>query len=129
MSGPRASATAWAAGRWAAVLGAVQGAAGVALGAWAAHGAGAGQGLRLGLAALCLLLHAPLPIALAGRAGRWLGIARGGLLTGSWLFAGSLAAAALLGWSPALAPWGGSLLIAAWLLLAAAFLRGEGGQA
>jgi uncharacterized membrane protein YgdD (TMEM256/DUF423 family) len=43
---------------------------------------------------------------------------------GLLLFCGSLIGAALLGWPTRLAPFGGSSLILAWLLLAISRLRG-----
>lgn len=46
------------------------------------------------------------------------------LLLGVFLFCGSLLAAALLGLQPMLAPFGGALLIAGWLLNAYDRLRG-----
>lgn len=52
---------------------------------------------------------------------RWLALA--GLLLGTLLFAGSLAGGALLGWPTRLAPLGGTVLMASWLLLAADALR------
>jgi uncharacterized membrane protein YgdD (TMEM256/DUF423 family) len=45
------------------------------------------------------------------------------LLMGTLLFSGSLAGAYAFGWPTALAPLGGSTMIAAWLLYAADALR------
>jgi uncharacterized membrane protein YgdD (TMEM256/DUF423 family) len=42
---------------------------------------------------------------------------------GALVFSGSLAGKVLWGWPTTLAPFGGSLLIAAWLALAMALLR------
>ena len=115
-------------GRVAAALAALLAAAGVALGAYAAHGAEGRAAEWLRQASLYLLLHAPLLLALLGRHGRLLGWVRVGVLLGLALFCGSLIAAALLGWPTRLAPAGGVLLIGSWLLLGIAVLRGEGGR-
>jgi uncharacterized membrane protein YgdD (TMEM256/DUF423 family) len=115
----------WAAAALAAVLAAL----GVALGAYAAHAAEGRAAEWLRQASLYLLLHAPLLLALLGRHGRLLDWVRAGLLLGLALFCGSLIGAALFGWPTRLAPSGGLLLIASWLLLAVAVLRGEGGRA
>ena len=56
-----------------------------------------------------------------GRTGRWLALAV--VLLGTLLFSGSLAGSALLGWPTRLAPLGGTVLMASWLLLAADALR------
>lgn len=96
----------------------------VALAAYAAHASlGAGQGL-LQTAAALLFGHGVALAALArGAAGpRRLG-ALAALLAGSVLFAGSVALYALLQWPPRLAPFGGMLMIAGWLLLAFDLLR------
>jgi uncharacterized membrane protein YgdD (TMEM256/DUF423 family) len=96
----------------------------VALAAWAAHAAsGVGQGL-LQTAAALLFGHGVALAALArgtlGRGRKW---ALAALLAGSVLFAGSVALHALLQWPPRLAPFGGMLMIAGWLLLAFDLLR------
>lgn len=75
---------------------------------------------RLLLAAVLAFGHGVALAALAPAAVRRL--ARGalfGLLAGVLLFSGSLAASHFLGTSTALAPFGGGLLILAWLLYAA----------
>lgn len=115
-------------GRVAAALAALLAAAGVGLGAYAAHGAEGRAADWLRQASLYLLLHAPLLVALLGRHGRLLGWVRGGVLLGLALFCGSLIGAALFGWPTRLAPSGGMLLIVSWLLLGVALLRGEGGR-
>ena len=91
----------------------------VALAAYAAHAAaGAGQGL-LQTAAALLFGHGVALAALArgapGRRRRW---AVRALLAGSVLVAGSIALDVLAQWPPRLAPFGGMLMIAGWLLLA-----------
>ena len=55
--------------------------------------------------------------------GRLRRLAMAGLLLGTLLFAGSVAGGALLGWPTRLAPFGGSLLMASWLLLAVDAVR------
>jgi uncharacterized membrane protein YgdD (TMEM256/DUF423 family) len=52
-------------------------------------------------------------------------IGLGALLGGVLLFSGSLAAEALYGLRPRLAPFGGMLLIGGWLLLGAMMLKKE----
>lgn len=116
------------------VTAAVAMAAGVALGAFGAHGlrervtpdllavyeTGARYHLVHGLAAL---IAAIAPIAPAGeRARRWAGWL---FLVGIVLFSGSLYLLALTGarWLGAITPFGGVTWIAAWLMLAAAGAR------
>ena len=97
----------------------------VALGAYAAHIAAAQSQQRIGLAALFLFGHGLALLALAPRAhSRMQLVALIGLVLGVLLFSGSLALAALFGTSTLLAPFGGSLLILAWLLYAVATLIG-----
>lgn len=106
------------------VAGAFGCAAAVALGAHAAHAVGADQD-RLQTASLYLFLHGlALLVLSAGSASVLLRAALSAMLLGMLLFCGSLAAAALLDGSTMLAPWGGGLLILAWLLLAVDRLRG-----
>lgn len=96
----------------------------VALAAYAAHAAaGAGQGL-LQIAAALLFGHGVALAALArGALGRWRRWALIALLVGSVLFAGSVALHVLMQLPPRLAPFGGTLMIAGWLLLAFDLLR------
>ena len=108
---------------WLAALGAVYAAAAVALAAYASHAAEAGQG-RLLLAAAIAFGHGVALAALApGASGRLGRVAMALMALGALAFCGSLAAKALWGWPATLAPFGGSLLIAAWLALAMALLR------
>jgi uncharacterized membrane protein YgdD (TMEM256/DUF423 family) len=103
-------------------LAALMGAAGVALWAMAAHRAG---GASMVTAAQFLLLHAGAIIGLTacrkqGLINNWtasLGVA--GLILGTLLFSGDLAMRALAGSGlfAMAAPIGGSLLIAAWLVV------------
>lgn len=104
--------------------GAVLAAAGIALAAYAAHGAiGAGRA-PLQMAALFAFGDGIALAALAPRAVRPLArIALAALLFGVLLFSGSLAAAHFFGMPVTLAPYGGGLMILAWLVYAADGLR------
>ncbi|MBL8593556.1 MAG: DUF423 domain-containing protein [Devosia sp.] len=99
------------------------GALGVAAAARASH---AGDD-NLGIAANFLLLHAPVLIGLSLVAGRVAMAAGIVLLLGLVLFAGDLAARALLGTPlfPLAAPLGGGGLIVGWLLVALAGVVGR----
>ena len=98
----------------------------VGTGAYAMHAALAPQDReRLALAALFLFAHglalatlAPAAMSRVRQIGLYV------VMIGTILFAGSLAFAALLGIAPALAPFGGSLLMIGWLLVALGFLSG-----
>lgn len=100
-----------------AAFGAFLCACAVALAAYASHATVAGQGERLSLAAAFAFAHGlalllPLGNALLARLARWcwlLGVAG---------FCGGLVFAALTAGHAATAPFGGSLLIIGWLLLA-----------
>jgi uncharacterized membrane protein YgdD (TMEM256/DUF423 family) len=110
-----------AAQRLLAVLAALMGAAGVALAAAGEHAAG-GEFART--AALFLILHAAaLLAASAHRATRGLSVAGFALAVGAILFAADLTSRAFTGGRlfPFAAPIGGSLMILAWLALAAVF--------
>lgn len=111
--------------RVAAALAALQCAAAVALGAYAAHAASIEAAGRLERASLYLFLHGIAVIGLSGRRPPTLPVRLVCLLllAGSLLFGGSLTGAALFGLSTALAPWGGMMMIAGWLLAAYAVLR------
>lgn len=109
---------------WLAAAGALCAGIAVALAAYAAHGAEGEVQSRLQTAALfafghgvALALLASVPAARLRRA------ALLSLLAGMLLFSGSLIAGALLGWPTAAAPFGGTLMILGWLLLAADLLR------
>lgn len=98
----------------------------VALAAYAAHGATGLDQSRLQTAALFAFGHGLALVVLAPRStsrGMRIGIAA--LLAGVVLFSGSLAAEALFGLRPRLAPFGGMLLIGGWLLLGAVMLKKE----
>jgi uncharacterized membrane protein YgdD (TMEM256/DUF423 family) len=109
------------------LLAGLMGAAGVVLASAAAHGE---RAIRLDAAGYLLLLHASAVVAGVAVLDRglvsWpLGIAAlSGFVLGSALFAGDLSLRAFVGRRlfPMAAPSGGALLIAGWLLLAAAAL-------
>jgi uncharacterized membrane protein YgdD (TMEM256/DUF423 family) len=89
----------------------------VGLAAYGAHGSVSGDRGVLQLAALFALGHGIALAALAPRSPRQLGVAAmAALLAGTLLFSGALATAQLAGTRAALAPAGGLLLIAGWLL-------------
>jgi len=103
-------------GRGLAAAGAVMAAVSVALAAYASHAGSPEAREALQSAALFLFGHGIALAALARRMLRRLGmLALAALLLGTLLFSGSVAAARLLGWSAAAAPWGGMLMIGAWL--------------
>ncbi len=91
----------------------------VALGAYASHGLDGDAARRAGLAALFAFGHG-LALQLLMREGivRLRLVAGGAMLVGLLLFAGSLCGADFLGWPTPLAPAGGLLLIASWLIIA-----------
>lgn len=91
----------------------------VALGAYASHGLEGEAAGRAGLAALFLFGHGlALQLLMRGAIGRMRLTAGVVMLAGLLLFAGSLCAAVFLGWPTRLAPSGGLLLIASWLMIA-----------
>lgn len=102
-------------------IGALCGAAGVALSALAAHAGGDG----LATAAQFLLFHAPLFVAMAlTRPPIAVLLASWGIFAGLALFAGDLLARHYLGdrLFPMAAPIGGFLMIAGWVALAVTLL-------
>ncbi len=110
-----------------AALGAWLCAIAVALAAYASHAAAGPSQARLQTAALFAFGHGLALLVLAPRASsRAPRIGVAALLAGVLLFSGSLAAEALFGLRPRLAPFGGTLLIAGWLWLGATMpKRGE----
>ncbi|RYI18957.1 MAG: DUF423 domain-containing protein [Acetobacteraceae bacterium] len=97
----------------------------VALSAYAAHGAQAGARAQLLQAAAFAFGHGLALAALSPVVQRRLGlVAMGLLLLGVLLFSGSLVGTVLFGLPGRLAPLGGSLMIAGWLLHATDRLRG-----
>ena len=94
----------------------------VALGAWAMHATlSARDHERLAIAAVFVFAHGLALAALAPQSvSRWRRGSLWILALGTILFSGSLTLAATVGWAPMLAPLGGGLLIAGWLLFALA---------
>jgi uncharacterized membrane protein YgdD (TMEM256/DUF423 family) len=116
--------TSTAAPRLLAAGGALLAGCAVALAAYAGHGAEGLAQSRLQTAAAFAFGHGLALASLAPRAAsRLVRIALAGLLAGTLLFAGGVAAAALGASGGGTAPFGGTLLIAAWLLYAVAALR------
>jgi uncharacterized membrane protein YgdD (TMEM256/DUF423 family) len=105
-------------------LAGLMGAAGVALGAVAAH---LTDSPALSLASSFLLFHAPAVIALCALPyrSRPLQLAAWGLILGATIFCGTLALEALtaIKMRPSPVPLGGSILILSWSLAAVALLR------
>jgi len=102
---------------WLAAGGAFFAACAVALSAYAAHGTQGEDQVRLHTAAFFAFGHGVALAALAPLAVR--GLARSGLallLLGVLLFSGSLVFKVLAQWPTTLAPLGGTLLIAGWVL-------------
>ena len=95
----------------------------VALGAYAAHAADGLAKQRLAIAAAFAFGHGLALLVLRAREGRLATATRIVLLSGVILFCGSLAGAALWGLPTALAPAGGTLLMAGWLLASLDLLR------
>jgi len=104
--------------RWIPGLGALLAGTSVALAAYAAHADAPG----LASAAWLGLVHGAACAALVAD-NRPARIALAMLLAGAALFAGSLAAKHFLGLSSAVAPAGGLLMIAGWVLFALSCLR------
>jgi uncharacterized membrane protein YgdD (TMEM256/DUF423 family) len=111
-------------GKWLAAGGALYAAIAVALAAYAAHVANGPAQSHLPLAAAIAFGHGVALAALAPVAQRRLArIALSGLWWGVLLFSGSLVGNAVAQWPVALAPFGGSLLIGAWLVYSFDLLR------
>ena len=111
--------------RAAAAVAALYCSAAIGLGAYAAHAAAADDSHRLERASLYLLLHGIAVVALLAHRTPALThrLACVTLLLGTALFSGSLCALALLKTSATLAPAGGVMLIAGWLLAAYSLSR------
>lgn len=103
------------------------GAAGVALGAYAAHGLQGGAQELVEKASRFMLLHALalLGVALLQRPGaRWVAAAGGLFIAGILLFCGALLGLGLFSWPVAyVTPFGGTSFILGWLALAISALR------
>ena len=109
---------------WLAFNGALCAAAAVALAASAAHGAEGEAQTRLQLAAVFAFGHGVALAVLAPAVSRKLRrFALSLLYLGVLLFCGSLVLNVLAQWPTTLAPFGGTLLIAGWLIYAADSLR------
>lgn len=109
-----------------AACGAVLLACAVALAAYAAHGVQGDAQSRLQTAAAFAFGHGLALVALAPRAQARLAlVVLAMLLLGTLLFCGGLVAVTLFGIDAGVAPFGGMLMIAAWLAWAAVALRGD----
>lgn len=109
---------------WLAANGALCAAAAVALTAYAAHGYDGIALSRLNTAAFFAFGHGVAIAALAPSAARRTDrIALAMLYVGVLLFSGSLVFNVIAGWSTRLAPLGGLLLIAGWLVWAMGAMR------
>lgn len=109
---------------WLAANGALCAAAAVALSAYAAHAAQGPSQTRLQTAALFAFGHGVALAALAPQSQRLFArFALALLYLGVLLFSGSLVFNVLAQWPTTLAPLGGSLLIAGWLLYAVDAVR------
>lgn len=95
----------------------------VALAAYASHGVEGESARRLGMAAAFAFAHGLALVALATRVSDWALAGKLAMLTGVLLFSGSLAAAVFLQAPTTLAPAGGLLLMAGWVILAIDFLK------
>lgn len=110
--------------RWLGAAGAVLAGLGVALAAYASHGASEAARGNLQTAALFAFGHGIALAALArGVVSRLSLAALAMLLLGTLVFVGALVARSLWGMSSAPAPFGGMVLILGWLLHAACALR------
>ena len=110
--------------QWVAAAGALYAAMAVALSAYAAHAAQGASQSRLQTAAIFAFGHGIAVSALAPTTARRLGrIALLALCVGVPLFSGSLTLSVLLQWPTTLAPLGGMLLVAGWLVFALDLLR------
>jgi uncharacterized membrane protein YgdD (TMEM256/DUF423 family) len=116
-----------------AVFAALNGVLAVAMGAFAAHGAGPQVKQLLTTGAHYQLVHAVVALVCAVWPGRTRLVGAAGWLaaTGGLIFALALCAVALLSLSVmgAVAPVGGVLMISAWLLIAVAALRTQNSPA
>lgn len=95
----------------------------VALGAYASHVAQAQDARRLALAALFAFAHGLALIVIGTRSSRLARASMACFAAGILLFSGSLALAAFFGLPTVLAPFGGSLLMLGWGILAVDFVR------
>lgn len=103
--------------------GALLAAAAIALSAYAAHSADGEVKSHLQTAALFAFGHGIALAALTPQATRLARFSLAAMLLGVLMFSGSSAAAHFLGAPTTLSPYGGSLMILAWLVFAVAALR------
>lgn len=109
---------------WLGANGALCAAAAVALSAYAVHGLDGAAQSRLNTAAIFAFGHGVALAVLAPSASSRLNrIALAVLYVGVLLFSGSLVFNVLAGWPASLAPIGGTLLIAGWMVLAIDAIR------
>lgn len=111
-----------------AVVGALACAFSVALGAYASHVAAGQSRERLALAALFAFGHGLALLATASRLSSLATASKACFVGGIVLFSGSLACAALLSTTTRMAPFGGTLMIVGWLLLAIDCWKHPGGS-
>lgn len=114
------------AARWLAATGALLAAVAIGLSAWASHGLAPGREQHnVLMASLFAFGHGVAWLALAPQASGRTWLAGLGLQAlGVLLFCGSLVGSAVAGLPTRAAPAGGMALMAGWLLLAVAVLRG-----
>jgi uncharacterized membrane protein YgdD (TMEM256/DUF423 family) len=121
---PMPDATRRQPGAWLAANGALCAATAVALSAYAAHAVQGPAQARLQTAAFFAFGHGLALAALAPQAARAPArLALALLYAGMLLFAGSLVLNVLAQWPTVAAPFGGTLMIAGWVLYAIAALR------
>lgn len=110
-----------------AVVGALACAFSVALGAYASHAAAGQSRERLAIAALFAFGHGLALLATDSRRSALATASKACFMGGIVLFSGSLACAALLYTTTRAAPFGGTLMIVGWLLLAIDCWKSPGG--
>jgi uncharacterized membrane protein YgdD (TMEM256/DUF423 family) len=109
--------------RWPSAFGAFACGLSVALGAYASHVAQAQDGRRLAIAAAFAFGHGLALVVIGSRGSRLALAAQLCFGLGIALFSGALSLAVFFGMSTVLAPFGGSLLMMGWGILAVDFLR------
>ena len=109
--------------RFHAAFGALACGIAVALGAYASHAAQAQDARRLAIAAAFAFAHGLALLIIHTRASRLANASMLCFAIGVVLFSGSLALAVFFGVPTALAPFGGSLLMLGWGILAFEFIR------
>ena len=109
--------------RFYSVFGALACGLSVALGAYASHVAQAQDGKRLAIAALFAFAHGLALIVLCSRPSRMASCSMVCFALGTILFSGSLTLAVFFGAPTTLAPFGGTLFMVGWGILAVDFIR------